>query len=232
MPGYGQFCPVAKAMEILDERWTMLLIREILCGSTHFNDLRRGVPRMSPTLLSRRLRELERLGLLERRTVGKQNTYHPTPRCEELRGIVEAIGIWGLRWIGDLGEEDLDPHLLLWDIRRQVPVEKWPRIRTTLAIEFENLDPATDHWWIVVTGEDVDICEFDPGYPVAATIRTQLLTLTRIWRGDLRWAQAIKAKLIAIDAPTDIARLIPSWLGMSGIGRLAGTERPSLGVPA
>lgn len=232
MPGYGQFCPVAKAMEILDERWTMLIVREILSGSMHFNDIRRGVPRMSPTLLSRRLRELERLGLVHRRLVGKQATYHPTERCEELRGIIEAIGVWGLRWIGELGDEDLDPHLLLWDMRRQVPVDAWPRTRTSLAISFEDVEPTARNWWLVVVGEDVDVCGFDPGYPVAATMRTRLVTMTRIWRGDLPWEQATKAELVRIDGPTDIARRVPNWLGVSGIGRLAGAERPWLDVPA
>jgi DNA-binding HxlR family transcriptional regulator len=232
MPGYGQFCPVAKAMEILDERWTMLIVREILSGSTRFNDVRRGVPRMSPTLLTRRLRELERLGLIERRSGAKQATYHATPRCEELRPIVEAIGVWGLRWIGELGEQDLDPHLLLWDMRRTVPVIEWPRSRTTLAIRFEDVEPASRNWWFVVAGEDVDVCEFDPGYPVIATVRTQLVTLTRIWRGDMRWDQATKAELVQIDAPSAIAHRVPRWLGVSNIGKLAGPQRPDLGVPA
>lgn len=232
MPGYGQFCPVAKAMEILDERWTMLIIREVLSGSAHFNDIRRGVPRMSPTLLSRRLRELERLGLIRRQIAGKQTTYHPTSRCEELRGILEAIGVWGLRWIGELGDEDLDPHLLLWDMRRQVPVDQWPRTRTTLAISFVDVEPAARNWWLVVAGEDVDVCGFDPGYPVAATMRTQLVTMTRIWRGDLLWESATKAELVTIDAPSDIARRVPGWLGISGISQLAGAERPWFDVPA
>lgn len=232
MPGYGQFCPVAKAMEILDERWTMLIVRELLCGSTRFNELRRGVPRMSPTLLSRRLRELERLGLVERRTAGRQTTYRPTARCVELRPIVEAIGVWGLRWIGELGEQDLDPHLLLWDMRRQIPVTEWPRARTTLEIRFDDVEPAFRRWWIVVNGDDVDICEFDPGYPVVATMRTRLLTMTRIWRGDLQWAQAARTQLVSVDAPADIARRLPTWLGISALAEMAGTARPTLGTPA
>lgn len=232
MSGYGQFCPVAKAMEILDERWTMLIVREVLSGSRHFNDVRRGVPRISPSLLARRLRELERLGLLERRGSGKQVSYHPTARCEELRGILEAIGIWGLRWIGELGTEDLDPHLLLWDMQRTIPVSQWPRNRTSLQIRFEDTEPAARDWWIVVSGDDVDVCRFDPGFPLAATLMTRLMTMVRIWRGDLPWAQATRDGLVTVDAPRDVAQRVPSWLGMSGIGMLAGPARPTLTVPA
>src|ERR1700712_1290160 len=130
MSSYGQFCPVAKAMEVLDERWTILVVRELLAGSTRFNELRRGNPRMSPALLSKRLRTLERAGLVRRDLVGAYASYTLTPSGEDLREIVMALGTWGTRWIGELGEADLDPHLLMWDIKRTVPVDEWPRSRT------------------------------------------------------------------------------------------------------
>src|SRR5215472_10221356 len=104
---YHQFCPVAKAMELLDERWTMLIVRELVMGSQHFNDLRRGVPRMSPTLLSKRLRQLTSAGLIERRVGGGETLYQLTEAGRELRPIVEAIGAWGIRWMGEIGDEDL-----------------------------------------------------------------------------------------------------------------------------
>src|SRR4051794_35768137 len=113
---YGQFCPVAKAMELLDERWTLLVIRELMTGSERFNELRRGVPRMSPTLLSRRLQQLTRVGVIERRTDGDDVRYVLTEAGAELRPVVEALGTWGIRWIGELGDRDLDPKLLLWDM--------------------------------------------------------------------------------------------------------------------
>ncbi|WP_208105477.1 helix-turn-helix domain-containing protein [Streptomyces sp. GC420] len=113
---YYQFCPVAKAMELLDERWTLLVVRELLEGTEHFNDLRRGVPRMSPTLLSRRLQQLVRAGIVERRSDGRQVRYVLTAAGRELRPVVEALGTWGVRWVGELGDEDLDPSLLLWDM--------------------------------------------------------------------------------------------------------------------
>lgn len=225
MSGYGQFCPVAKAMEILDERWTMLIIRELLSGSSRFNELRRGVPRMSPTLLSRRLHQLERLGLVQRAEESGTIFYRPTEGCLELRGIVEAIGVWGLRWIGELGAEDLDPHLLLWDMRRTIPVERWPRGRTVLAVDFEDVEPDVRHWWLVVTGDDVDVCDADPGYPVNATLRTDLSTMVRIWRGDLAWDRALRGERARIDGPRELAGKVPDLLGLSRLGALAGPER-------
>ena len=110
MSGYGQFCPVAKAMELLDERWTLLVVRELLLGSRHFNDLRRGVPKMSPALLSKRLKSLARAGVVERAEIDGRTTYSLTDCGKELATVVDALGAWGVRWIGELGEEDLDPH--------------------------------------------------------------------------------------------------------------------------
>jgi DNA-binding HxlR family transcriptional regulator len=117
---YQQFCPVAKAMELLDERWTMLVVRELVTGSRHFNELRRGVPRISPALLSKRLHQLVRAGVLERQLDGNRVQYVLTPAGRELQPVIEALGTWGIRWIGHLGDEDLDPQLLMWDMHRNV----------------------------------------------------------------------------------------------------------------
>jgi DNA-binding HxlR family transcriptional regulator len=127
MTTYGQFCPVAKAMEVLDERWTLLVVRELLAGSTRFNELRRGNPKMSPALLAKRLRSLERAGVVRRHETDGHAGYRLTQAGEELRPLVEGLGAWGTRWVGGLGEADLDPHLLMWDMRRTVPVAAWPR---------------------------------------------------------------------------------------------------------
>ena len=135
MSGYGQFCPVAKSMELLDERWTLLVVRELLAGSTHFNDLRRGVPKMSPALLSKRLKSLTRAGVVERAEIDGRTTYSLTECGKELADVVEALGAWGVRWIGELGEADLDPHLLMWDMRRTIPIAEWPRTRTMVAFQ-------------------------------------------------------------------------------------------------
>src|SRR5690349_19745315 len=133
MTQYGQFCPVAKAAEVFAERWTPLVARELMCGSTTFNDLKRGVPLMSRTLLVTRLRELERAGVVERRpaTGRSTHTYHLTPAGEELMPIVMGLGEWGQRWVRKkVTREDLDPTLFMWDLRRSLDVERVPDDRT------------------------------------------------------------------------------------------------------
>jgi DNA-binding HxlR family transcriptional regulator len=224
MSGYGQFCPVAKAMELLDERWTLLVVRELLAGSGHFNDLRRGVPKMSPALLSKRLKSLTRAGVVEREEIDGRTTYSLTECGKELADVVEALGAWGVRWVGELGEEDLDPHLLMWDMRRTIPIEAWPRARTTLAFHLDGVAPKASRWWLVVSDGEADVCDFDPGFEVAGTIQTSLRALTRIWRGDVSWSHAQLDGSVTVSGPADVRRAIPSWICQS---TLAGVPRPA-----
>ncbi|WP_166903959.1 helix-turn-helix domain-containing protein [Mycobacterium sp. DL440] len=215
MSTYGQFCPVAKAMELLDERWTLLVVRELLRGSAHFNDLRRGVPKMSPALLSKRLKSLARAGVIERSEIDGRTSYSLTPCGQELAGVVDALGSWGVRWIGELGEEDLDPHLLMWDMRRTIPLADWPRSRTTVAFVLDGVDPKASRWWLVVSDGQADVCDFDPGYEVDGTVQTSLRTLIEIWRGDAGWARAVLDGSVALSGSSDVRRAIPKWLGQS-----------------
>lgn len=225
MTAYGQFCPVAKAMEVLDERWTLLVVRELLAGSTHFNELRRGNPKMSPALLTKRLRTLERVGVVERTAdAAGRTSYRLTPSGEELRPIVETLGAWGMRWIGELGTEDLDPHLLMWDVRRTIPVDQWPRGRTVLAFRFVDLPARTQRWWLCVSGDDVDVCDVDPGFEVDATVETTLRTMTEIWRGDRQWHEALRASALEVAGPSTVARDLPRWLGQMAF---AAVPRPA-----
>ncbi|UYM06535.1 winged helix-turn-helix transcriptional regulator [Solicola gregarius] len=222
MAGYGQFCPVAKAMEILDERWTLLVVRELLAGSTHFNELRRGNPKMSPALLSKRLRTLERAGLVRRDTDAGRTSYRLTASGKELSTVVDALGTWGLRWIGELGENDLDPHLLMWDMRRTVPVASWPPARTVVAFEFADVPPRARRWWLVVADGGADVCDYDPGFEVTARVGTTLRTMVQIWRGDIAWQRALSTGAVETDGPSDVRRALPGWLGQA---RLAGVAR-------
>jgi DNA-binding HxlR family transcriptional regulator len=215
MGGYGQFCPVAKAMELLDERWTMLVVRELLEGSRQFNALRRGLPRMSPALLSTRLRTLARAGVVERYQDGNRISYTLTPAGRELRPIVEALGQWGIRWIPDLGDEDLDPHLLLWDVHRNVDLAAVPPGRTVLGFVFRDVPGAARHWWLVITAGGVDLCDVDPGGPATATVEADLRTLTLVWRGDLGWAQALRSGGLTVHGPAHVRRAVPRWLKLS-----------------
>ena len=225
MSSYGQFCPVAKAMEVLDERWTLLVVRELLTGSTRFNELRRGNPRMSPALLSKRLRTLERVGVVRREMVGSHASYALTESGEELRGIVMALGVWGVRWVGELGDQDLDPHLLMWDMKRSVPVEEWPRSRTVVNIRFDDVPARVARWWLVgapgVDGVEVDICDFDPGFETTAAVRTSLRALTEVWRGDRSWDQAIGDSSLVVDGPTEVRRALPRWVGQGQFSTVA-----------
>ncbi len=226
MPGsYGQFCPVSKAMELLDERWTLLVVRELMMGSRHFNSLRRGVPRMSPALLSKRLQTLIRAGVVERYRDGNRVSYHLTPAGRELEPIVEAIGRWGIRWIPELGDADLDPHLLVWDIHRNIDMEAVPDGRTTVHFSFTDVEPDAGRWWIVIGAEGVDVCDFDPGYPVCVTVETTLRALTLLWRGDVGWAEALRSGDMVLRGEAAARRALPRWLKLSS---MASTPRPTM----
>ncbi|MCK0174909.1 MULTISPECIES: helix-turn-helix domain-containing protein [Mycobacteriaceae] len=224
MSGYGQFCPVAKAMELFDERWTLLVVREMLLGSCHFNELRRGVPKMSPALLSKRLKSLVRAGVVDRSEADGRTTYTLTARGRELAEVVDALGRWGVRWIGELGDADLDPHLLMWDIRRGIPLEAWPVTRTTLAFRLTDVPPRTARWWLVVNAGEADVCDVDPGFEVTGVVSAGLRTLTRLWRGDLTWQQALLDGRVTISGPVDVRRAVPHWIGQS---RMATVPRPA-----
>lgn len=221
---YGQFCPVAKAMELLDERWTLLVVRELMLGSRHFNALRRGVPRMSPALLSKRLHTLVRAGVVERWEDGNRVSYRLTEAGRELEPIVEALGRWGIRWVPELGDEDLDPHLLLWDMHRNVDLEAVPDGRTVIAFDISGVPPSARFWWLVISDSGVDVCDEDPGHPVRVTVRGSLLTLTLIWRGDVTWSAAQRSGDLELLGEPQACGALPRWLTLSST---AGTPRPA-----
>jgi DNA-binding HxlR family transcriptional regulator len=220
---YHQFCPVSKAMELLDERWTMLVIRELVVGSERFNDLRRGLPRMSPTLLSRRLQQLERAGIVERRVDGKEVRYLLTKAGNELRPVVEAVGAWGVRWIGALGDIDLDPKLLFWDMHRNVDASALPSGRTVVKFLFPDAPHGQRDWWLVLKPEEVDVCDVDPGFEVAVSVSSSLRTMTSVWMGDLGWSDALRSGRLEVQGPEEMRRAMPDWFTLS---TFAGVPRP------
>lgn len=222
---YGQFCPVAKAMELLDERWTLLVVRELTLGSRHFNALRRGVPRMSPTLLSKRLHTLVRAGVVERWEDGNRVSYRLTEAGMELKPIVEALGRWGIRWVPELGDDDLDPHLLLWDIHRNIDADAVPDGRTVLKFLFTDVPAANRDWWLVINADGVDVCDADPGFDVRVTVESSLRALTLVWRGDLTWPDALRSGAMALLGDPHARKALPRWLKLSP---LAPTPRPAL----
>lgn len=215
MSGYGQFCPVAKTMEVLDERWTVLIIREMLAGSRHFNEIRRGVPRMSPALLSKRLRTLSRAGIIVRTDEGGRAVYDLSRAGRELEPIVVGLGEWGIRWRTQLGDEDLDPHLLMWDIHRNLDHDALPPTRTTLAFHLRDVERRTRDWWLVAHDGTVDLCDFDPGYEVAVSVDATLVALFRLWRGDVSWRAVLEDGSVVVNGTTTARRAFPRWLKLS-----------------
>lgn len=217
---YGQFCPVAMASEILCSRWTMLVVRELVCGSTRFNDLRRGLPRMSPALLSKRLKELEAAGVI-RRVVVKDEPgpfeYHLTRAGRDLRAIVEAMGIWGQTWVGAGATlQNLDPSLLMWDIRRRIdPTPMLPR-RCVIQFLYPELPQNCRRYWLITTpGMDVDLCTVDPGFEVDLFVRTDIRTMTAVWMGLMTPAEAIDSGKLVLTGERALGRSIGQWLKFS-----------------
>src|SRR5690606_13576935 len=181
------------------------------------------VPKMSPALLSKRLRTLERAGVVERRSVGGHPVYELTRSGRELSGVVNALAVWGLRWVGELGEDDFDPHLLMWDMKRKIPVEAWPRSRTVLQFHLDDVPAPVSRWWLVVSAGEVDVCDFDPGFDVTAEVRTGLRELVRVWRGDRSWDEVLRTGTLSVAGSREVRRALPSWIGQS---ELAATPRP------
>jgi DNA-binding HxlR family transcriptional regulator len=212
---YHQFCPVSKAMELLDERWTLLVVRELVTGSRRFNEIRRGLPRMSPSLLSKRLQQLTRAGIVSRFEQGTDVQYVLTPAGEELRPVVEALGVWGTRWIGELGDEDLDPKLLLWDMHRNIDHAVVPGGRAVVHFRFRDMPAQLREWWLVITPADADVCDTDPGQDAAVTVTASLRGLVQVWRGDVTWTQAQRSGDVKIDGPAALRRALPRWFTLS-----------------
>ncbi|WP_395673496.1 winged helix-turn-helix transcriptional regulator [Phenylobacterium sp.] len=225
--GYAQFCPVAMAAEVLCSRWTLVLMRELLFGSTRFNDLRRGLPRMSPALLSQRLKDLEALGVI-RRAPGPSGVleYHLTPAGEELRPVVEAMGVWGQRWIdSDLSLQQLDAQLLMWDMRRRLNPEPMPKRRSVIQFQYPERPAAERCWWMVVTpGEPVDLCGVDPGFDADLYVTSDLRTMTAIWMGYDTVRGALATERLKLVGDRDLAANMQTWLGLS---TLAAVARPA-----
>ena len=217
---YHQFCPVAMASEILCTRWTLLILRELLMGSTRFNELRRGLPRISPALLSQRLKELEEAGIVERHGEardGGASSYHPTPMGQELLPLIVSLGNWGQRWISsELSLQRLDGALLMWDMRRNLRIEPAPPVRKVVKIRFPDAPQRDADWWLVVTPDcSVDLCKVDPGHDVDLYVTSDLRSMTEVWMGHLPIGRAIGSEQVVLAGDPRLARQFPQWLGLS-----------------
>jgi DNA-binding HxlR family transcriptional regulator len=219
--GYGQFCPVSMAAEVFCSRWTPLIMRELLCGTSRFNDLRRGVPRMSPALLSKRLKELEKAGIISvSRGKGGAVDYSLTPAGQDLKEVVVGLGMWGSRWVeSQLSLRNLDPTLLMWDMRRNLVPEPLPPRKCTIQFQYPELAPTKQNYWLVVDGGVIDLCYYDPGFEIDLLVRTPLKTMTAVWMGVAKLKHEIDSGGIELDGDPALAGAIQQWLGLSPFAR-------------
>jgi len=231
MPDYGQFCPVSRGAEIFAERWTPLILRELLNGSHRFSELQLGLPRISRNLLAQRLVSLATSGIIERRAAarGRGFTYHLTAAGEELRSVVQALGAWGYRWGGaDLPSEQLDPVLLMWFIRRRVQVKALRRARTVIRFDFRR---PRRSFWLRIEPPAVDLCFTDEGFDVELAVDSDVGALTAVWLGRWPLADAVSAGAVRLDGDEDARRLFGRWFGLSPFAD-GGAERILAGVSA
>lgn len=210
--GYGQFCPVAKAAELFCERWNALLFRELGAGATRFSELQRGVPLMSPSMLSRRLRELEREGVIECRVAGGARRYHLTPSGEEFLPLVRLLGIWGRRWTRrQLRADEVDYRLLLWDMERNVNPRALGAGQVVVQLTFSDLPEGRAHWWFL-NQSTVQLCVKDPGFEVDLFLSTRVADLIHVWRGDISLARSLDNGHIKAHGPTSLVKKLGRWL--------------------
>ena len=216
MAGYGQFCPVAKATEIIGEKWTLLVLRELLLGTTRFNDFQRAMARISPTLLAKRLKQLEECGIVIRKKLSGQKgyEYRLTAAGKELAPLIEVLAVWGMRWARDqLTDDELDVEFLMREVQRRLNTEHLPDGETVICLIFDEL---TKHktWWLLVDDDVVDLCTETPGKDVDLYINSNVRTLVEVWEGDLDMRKALRSGSIKAHGLRHLIRTMPDWLGV------------------
>lgn len=232
MRAYNQYCPIARAAEILGDRWTILIVREFLNGSGHFNELARGLPGISRTLLQRRLERLVRFGVLERRASGdgSRSEYHLTPPGEELQSAVWDLGQWGARWaLTEPKPEELDPVLLMWWMHRRINLDLLPRQRVVVQFNFSGRRGKT--LWLVLEPGEPSVCRDDPGFDVDLIVTADIAAFYQVWLGRLTLAEVIDQGLVQIDGPPALIRKFPGWLQLSRFAPIVRGTVPPGGAP-
>ncbi|WP_424933680.1 winged helix-turn-helix transcriptional regulator [Amaricoccus macauensis] len=223
MRKYGQFCPVAKAAELFCERWTPLIIRDLAAGATRFSELQRGVPLMSPTLLSRRLRSLEAEGIVERRKSpgNRTATYHLTPAGMEFAPLVEALGIWGRRWSRrDLEEGEIDLGLLLWSIERFARADAFGQSRSVVELSLFDQPRNKQLWWFLNEGRSCTLCTEDPGFEVTLYLSCTLPDIIHVVRGDMTLHRAISEDRLEAIGCRAAQDALETWLNLGPLARV------------
>jgi DNA-binding HxlR family transcriptional regulator len=220
MSGYGQICPVAVASEVFAQRWTPLILREIFAGSSHFNEIHRGLPLISRTLLARRLRQLEEAGILISAPVarGQARGYRLTDAGAEFKPVIEGLGSWGQRCTVRVTPENLDAAFLMWNVRRRIALERLPEQRIVVQFEFHDLPPrhrGPHVFWLILDRPQVELCVTDPGAEIDLYVSAELRTFAQIWLGDMALSVALKNGGVRLMGRHDLAQAFPSWLLLS-----------------
>jgi DNA-binding HxlR family transcriptional regulator len=211
---YGQFCPIAKATEILGEKWTILIIRELLMGGSRFNELQHGLSLISPTILSRRLDSLIEYGLVMKKQIPGQRgfEYLPTESCRELLPVIRALADWGMCWArSNLNERDYDVELLMLYLKRSIVPEKLPGTETVIRFQFSDIKRYPD-WWIVVRPNEIDLCVNDPGKHVDVWFTTSVKTMVDIWMGDTTYRQEVRAGSLKLVGNAALTHNVTEWM--------------------
>lgn len=212
MPDYGRFCPVSLGSEVLADRWTPLILRELILGNTRFNDIARGLPGISRSLLTQRLRHLERRGVVELWPApgGRGHEYHLTRAGKDLQPVVEAIGRWAIEWLFD----EIDPHEvdavnLTWLLHRRVDVEQLPPGR--VVIQFDHTEPERQTLWLVLDRGEPSVCAQPPGFDTDVVVTTTTPALAEVFQGYCTWASALATGAIRVDGPPKLVKALPKW---------------------
>jgi len=227
--GFGQFCPIAVACEIFAERWTPLILRELLAGAEQFNDLHRGIPLISRPLLARRLRELDAAGVIkmEAAPTGKGYRYRLTEAGTEFRPILEGLGTWGQRWTVRVDRRNLDPSVLMWNLRRRLALERLPERRVVVRFKFRAVAPSYRGprlFWLLLERSQADICIEDPGFEVDLYVDAEVAAMAKVWLGDASFEALVRSRELALAGSREIAQLFPTLLMLS---RFAAVPRPA-----
>ncbi|MFZ0139749.1 MAG: helix-turn-helix domain-containing protein [Aeromicrobium sp.] len=212
MPDYGDFCPVQMAAEVVADRWTPLIVRELVLGNTRFNDIARAMPGISRTLLVQRLRHLERKGVLETwpAPTGRGSEYHLTPAGKDLERVIDSLGRWAIEWLfDDMRPHDVPPTTLMWWMHRRVNVEALPPVRTV--VEFRHTAPDPQTIWMVIDRGEVSVCLQHPGFEVDVIASAATGTFADVFGGYCTWREAVDAGRVEVAGPPRLLRALPRW---------------------
>lgn len=217
--GYGQYCPLSLAAELLCQRWTLLVVSRLVDGCRTWSEIHRGVPRISPTLLSKRLSELERAGLVERHPLedGRGHEYILTQAGWDLESIIMDLAVWGQRWARDMTDDDLDPAFLVWSMHTRMNVDAMPPGRTVIEFHFDGAPSDVSRFWIVKRDGEIEMCLKDPELDVDVLVSADLRRFIEAWRGFRDLRREIRDGHIVVEGPDELRKQLPSWLLLSGL---------------